>query len=206
MKKQITLIVISTLSVCLLSACVSLITPKVEADLIELKSGAYSLDKSHARLLFKIRHLGLSTYVGRFNDFDATLEFDPNNMSAAKLSAVVDMSSVDINDQGLAEDLLGRSWFRVAEYPQAVFESTSVIPVSSSEFKFTGNLNWRGVSKEISINAKFEGGASNILTGKYTLGFSTVGKFQRSDFGMSKLIPLVGDEVTIETYAEFLKN
>lgn len=203
MKQKITLILISTL---ILSGCASLITPRVQTDVVKLQSGAFSLDKSHARLLFKIRHLGLSTYVGRFNDFGATLEFDPKNMSAAKLSAVVDMSSVDINDKGLEEDLIGRSWFRVAEFPQAVFESTRVTPISDSEFEFTGYLDWRGIRKEITIKGRFDGGAHNMLTGKYTLGFSAIGQFLRSDFGMSKYVPLVADEVVIEVYAELLKN
>jgi polyisoprenoid-binding protein YceI len=189
-----------------LSGCVSLITPTVQEDLTKLKAGGYALDKTHARLLFKIRHLGLSTYVGRFNDFDASLEFDPNNMASAKLTAVIDMGSVDLNDEGLESDLLGRSWFRVSEYPQAVFESTLVIPVTATEFEFTGNLSWRGVVKPITISATFEGGANNVLTGKYTLGFSAKGRFLRSEFGMEKYIPLVGDEVRFETYAEFLKN
>jgi polyisoprenoid-binding protein YceI len=199
-------LILSLITAIALSGCVSLITPSVQEDLVELKSGGYSLDKTHARLLFKIRHLGLSTYVGRFNDFDATLEFDPNNMAAAKLTAVIDMRSVDLNDEGLEDDLMGRAWFRVSEYPQAIFESTLVTPLSATEFKFTGNLNWRGVKKPMTINAKFEGGASNILTGKYTLGFSATGSFLRSEFGMEKFIPLVGDEVLLETYAEFLKN
>lgn len=192
--------------VIVLSGCVSLITPKVQSDFVELKSGDYTLDKTHARLLFKIRHLGLSSYVGRFNDFDATLTFDPSDMASASLTTVIDMRSLDINDEGLTDDLLGRSWLRTAEFPQATFNSTQVSPISDTEFEFTGNLSWRGVTKPIVIKAVFEGGANNMLSGKYTLGFSAKGRFLRSDFGMDKYIPLVGDEVVIETYAEFLKN
>ena len=132
-------ILLAIFSVLLLSACVSLITPKVQPNLVQFKSGGYSLDKTHARLLFKIRHLGLSTYVGRFNDFDASLQFDPSDMSSAKLTDVIDMGSVDINDAGLEKDLIGRSWFRVSEFPQASFESTRVTTISDSEFEFTGN-------------------------------------------------------------------
>lgn len=203
MKLNSALILFITL---VLSGCVSLITPKVQSDFVKLKAGDYILDKTHARLLFKIRHLGLSSYVGRFNDFDATLEFDPNQMELASLSVVIDMRSLDINDQSLTEDLLGRSWLRVVEFPQATFNSTNVTPISDTEFEFVGNLNWRGIIKPISINATFEGGANNILSGKYTLGFTAKGRFLRSDFGMDKYIPLVGDEVIIEAYAEFLKN
>jgi len=203
MKKTI---VVALMSSILLSACVSLITPTVEPELAKLKAGAYSLDKTHASLLFKIQHLGLSTYVGRFNQFDASLEFDPENIDAAKLSAVIEVDSLDINDVGLKDDLMGRSWFHQSAYPQAVFESTSVRSVQGSDFVFSGNLTWRGVTKPIIVSATFNGGANNILTGKYTLGFSASASFSRSEFGMDKFVPLVGDEVTIETYAEFLKN
>jgi polyisoprenoid-binding protein YceI len=190
----------------LLSACVSLITPTVEPDVVKLKAGQYSLDASHATLLFKIQHLGLSTYVGRFNQFDASLEFDPQNIAAARLSAIIEIDSLDINDSDLKDDLMGRAWFRQSEFPQAKFVSSTVRPISDTEFEFSGVLDWRGEQKPISVTATFHGGASNILTGKYTLGFSAKGAFSRSDFGMDKFVPLVGDQVTIEAYAEFLKN
>lgn len=197
---------IALLSSFLLSACVSLITPTVQPELAKLKAGAYSLDKTHARLLFKVNHLGLSTYVGRFNDFDASLEFDPKDISAAKLSAVIEIGSLDINDAGLKDDLMGRSWFDQSNFPQAVFESTSVRSVEGNDFVFSGRLTWRGMTKPILVTATFNGGANNLLTGKYTLGFSAEVSFSRSEFGMDKFVPLVGDEVVIETYAEFLKN
>jgi len=200
------LVVIALLSSVFLSACVSLITPKVQSDVAKLKAGEYSLDSTHATLLFKIQHLGLSTYVGRFNKFDASLEFDPANIAAAKLNAVIEINSLDINDDDLKSDLMGRSWFRQSEFPQAAFESTSVNPISDTEFEFTGILNWRGVRKPITVAATFHGGANNILSGKYTLGFSAKGSFLRSDFGMDKYVPLVGDEIALEAYAEFLKN
>ena len=190
----------------LLNGCVSLITPSVEADLVKLKAGQYTLDKSHGTLLFKIQHLGLSTYVGRFNEFDASLEFNPENIQASTLAAVIEIDSLDINDPSLKKDLMARSWFNQVEFPQALFSSTSVRSLSEAEFEFTGNLTWRGVTKAITVIAEFHGGANNVLTGKYTIGFSAKGSFLRSDFGMDKFIPLVGDEVTIETYAEFLRN
>ena len=203
MRKVIATVLLSSV---FLSACVSLITPKVQSDVVKLKAGQYSLDATHATLLFKIQHLGLSTYVGRFNNFDASLEFDPNNIAAARLSATIEIDSLDINDDDLKSDLMGRSWFRQSAFPQATFESTSVRPISDTEFEFTGMLNWRGKQQAIAIAATFHGGANNILNGKYTLGFSAKGSFSRSDFGMDKYVPLVGDEVTVEAYAEFLKN
>ncbi len=60
------------LSVFLLSGC-SLLVPNVEPEIIQLKAGDYRLDRSHGALIFKIQHMGLSTFVGRFNHFDVSL-------------------------------------------------------------------------------------------------------------------------------------
>ncbi|QBF84790.1 polyisoprenoid-binding protein [Shewanella maritima] len=195
----------TSLVIALLSGCVSWVTPKVESELVELEQGEYQLDKNHAALLFKIGHLGLSTYVGRFNDFDASLSFDPNNMTQAKMQASVTIKSLDINNAELSETLMGDSWFDEQRYPQAVFTSTSVTPISDNQFNFNGELTLHGVTKPVSFAATFHGGADNWMTGKYTLGFSASGTIKRSDFDMGSYVPLIGDEVTLEIYAEFVK-
>jgi len=189
-----------------LNACVAWLAPNVKTELIELKSGQYQLDKTHARLLFKIQHLGLSTYVGRFNDLQASLNFDPEKVADAKLEVVVQMASLDINDESLTKTLMGREWFDQSRFPEAHFTTLNVKPLADNQFEFVGALNWRGVTKPISLKVTFHGGADNWLTGKYTLGFSATGHFKRSEFGMDSYIPIVGDDVALEVYAEFQKQ
>ncbi|ARD21487.1 YceI family protein [Shewanella japonica] len=192
-------------AILMLSSCVSWVAPNVKSELVALQRGEYQLDKNHAALLFKIQHLGLSTYVGRFNQFDAELTFDPDNMAAASLTAVVDIQSVDINNPDLAETLQESTWFDSKTFPQAVFASHTVTPISESQFNFTGNLTLKGVTQPVTFKATFHGGADNWMTGKYTVGFSAIGRIKRSDFNMSSYIPIVGDEIDLEIYAEFLK-
>ena len=197
---------LTVLLLLLLSGCIAWLAPKVQADLVKLKAGQYSLDKSHTSVLFKVQHLGLSTYVGRFNKFDASLNFDPLNIEAMQLEAIIEMGSLDINDPDLKDDLMGRSWFYQSKYPQAKFTTQSVSLLKDNTFEFTGELDWRGVKKPIVLTVIFHGGATNILTQKYTLGFSATGSFLRSDFGMGDFVPFVGDLVNIEVYSEFQKN
>ncbi|WP_144213391.1 YceI family protein [Shewanella donghaensis] len=197
---------IALLAILSLTSCISWVTPTVEPELLELKSGQYQLDPNHAALIFKIQHLGLSTYVGRFNQFDASLSFDPDNMSASSLEAIVEIASIDINNADLEETLQDSTWFNSQAFPQARFKSYSVSPISATSFNFTGDLTLRGVTKPVTFTATFHGGADNWMTGKYTLGFSAVGTINRSDFDMSSYIPIVGDEISLEIYAEFLKQ
>lgn len=191
------------LAVIALASCGYLIKPSIKTGMMQLEKGSYQIDPTHASLLFKVDHMGLSTFVGRFNRFDAQLEFDPSNIAAAKLSAVIDVTSVDVNNQSLEETLQGSSWFDAARYPQASFKTTRVEVIDASTADFTGDLYFHGVTAPLTLRIKFNGGGNNMLTGKYTLGFSAHTHFLRSAYGMGYLAPAVGDRVDIEIFAEF---
>jgi len=189
----------------LLGSC-SLLVPTVKNQLSELRSGQYSIDKKHASLIFKIGHMKLSTFVGRFNDVDASLDFDPANIAATKLDAQVNVASIDVNNVDLEESLRGGSWFDTNKFPQATFTTLSVEPVSGNTFRFTGNLTLHGVTAPVTLDVTFHGGGDDMLTGFYTLGFSATGTIKRSTFGIDSYIPMVGDDVALEVYAEFQKR
>lgn len=190
----------------LLVSCGTLIKPNVKTGIVQLEKGSYQLDQTHVTVLFKINHMGLSTFVGRFNKVDATLEFDPANIAAAKLSAIIDVASIDTNNSDLEETLRGSSWLDTERYPQAFFKTTSVSLLDKNSAVFSGELTLHGVTAPINLAVTFNGGANNMLTGFYTLGFSATSTFNRSTFGVDYLIPAIGDAVAIEVFAEFQKN
>jgi len=198
--------ILLSLLVLSLSACGYLIQPKVKTGIVNLEPGSYQIDPQHSSVLFKVNHMGVSTFVGRFNTVDASLEFDPAHIENASLSAVINIASIDVNNADLAETLRGSSWFDANNYPQAVFKTTSVELVNASCAKFSGTLTLHGVSAPVVLNVVFNGGGDNMLTGRYTLGFNAVTSFKRSQFGMDYLIPAVGDDVNVEVFAEFQKR
>ncbi len=187
----------------LLSGCSALVTPDKTDQVAELKPGAYEIDPKHSTLLFKIGHLGLSTYVGRFNEFSASLDFDPDDIAATRLDARVDIASVDVNDSFIESTLQESEWFHSEQFPQAAFTTTRVTPQGDNRFAFTGDLTLRGVTREVTLQGRFNGGATNLLTFKYTLGFTASGTINRTDFGIDSYTGLVSEEVELEIYAEF---
>ena len=58
----------------------------------------------------------------------------------------------------------------------------------------------------MTLAVTFNGGASNLISGRYTLGFAATGTIKRSEFGITNLIPAIGDEVELEIHAEFLRQ
>ncbi|TVZ39813.1 polyisoprenoid-binding protein YceI [Alteromonadaceae bacterium 2753L.S.0a.02] len=199
-------IVVAGIFLLLMSGCVSLITPRVKTELVEIREGQYELDSDHAALLFKVDHLGLSTFVGRFEKFDATLDFDPENMSASRLEAVVDMASINVNNPEFASTIKGGDWFNIESYPQAIYRTQSVGKVDGNRVEYIGELTFLGKTNPVVIWVTFRGGAMNMLTGRYTLGFSASGEFKRSDFGLDNYIPAVGDLIELEIHAEFQRK
>ncbi len=189
-----------------LVSCDRLLTPDFNTDITELRGGAYVLDPDHATLLWKINHLGFSTFIGRFNDLDATLDFDPENVEAATVEVVINTASLDINNEEFAEELRGDNWFNVEQFPQAVFRTTSFVEaIDEDTFIYRGDLTLLGVTAPLDLEVNFHGGGRNFLTRSYTLGFSGSASFLRSDYGLDRFTSFgVGDEVELEIHVEFM--
>jgi polyisoprenoid-binding protein YceI len=193
-------------AIMLVSSCVSWLQPNLKQDIVEIQAGEYKLDKDHASLLFKINHMGFSSYVGRFNEFDVSLDFDPSNIENSRVEAVINMSSIDVNNPDFATTLAGPGWLDTQTFPQAVFRSTSVEKINNEALRVNGELTFLGVTKVVTMDAKLNGAGNNPLTRKYTVGFSANLRFNRAAFGLKKYIPVVGDELDIEINSEFQRQ
>jgi polyisoprenoid-binding protein YceI len=171
-----------------------------------LRAGAYALDPDHAILLWKVDHLGFSTFVGRFDRLEGSLDFDPEAPEAAALEVVVDMTSVSTHVPSLTDDLRSSTWFDTERFPEARFVSRSVTVTGPARGAVTGDLTLVGETQPVTFDVTFNGGATNILTGRYTLGFSASAVIDRSEFGLATFVPAVGREVTLEIHAEFVRT
>lgn len=192
-------------SAAILVSCDRILTPGFETEVASLRGGGYTLDKDHAALIFKINHLGFSTFIGRFGDFDASLDFDPENIENSSVEVIVNTASIDVNLPEFEEDLRGGSWFDVENYPQAIFRTTEFVEaVDEDTFIFRGDLTLLGNTAPIDMTINFHGGGRNFLTRRYTLGFSANTTFQRSAFGLDNMVNFgVGDDIELEIHVEF---
>ncbi|MFT4251568.1 MAG: YceI family protein, partial [Caulobacter sp.] len=181
----------------------------------DLPAGEYKLDKTHADLSFKVNHLGFSWYTARFSDFDVKLTLDPKAPADAHVEASIKTGSLSLPapPPGFTEELLGAEWLDAAKYPAITFRSTKVAPTGPDTADVTGDLTLHGVTKPVTLQAKFNGGYGGFppMDPNARIGFSLSGSFKRSDFGVSYGVPKpgstmgVGDEVKVAIEAELLK-
>lgn len=194
----------------LLTACDRVMTPDFETEIAEIRSGQFTLDPNHATLLWKLNHLGFSTLTGRFNDFDATLDFDPENIENSSVEVIIETAGLDMNLPEFEEELRGENYFNVAQFPQAIYRTTSLAEtIDEDTYIFDGELTLRGVTAPVAIEVSFNGGGRVTFPPPpvYTIGFSANASFQRSTFGIDRFVTFgVGDEIELEIHVEFQES
>ena len=175
-------------------------------------AGAYTLDKAHASLLFRVNHIGFSNFTARFAQFDARLKFDPAHPTASSVTATIDARSIGIDNApaGFLDTLRGGQWLNAVQFPQMTFRSTKIELTGANSARINGALSFRGVTHPVSLDAKFNGGyAGNQYDPNARIGFSAHGSLKRSAFGAAEGIPAPGttmgvsDDVEIIIEAEF---
>jgi polyisoprenoid-binding protein YceI len=175
-------------------------------------AGTYRMDRAHSSLTWKVSHFGLSNYTARFTKFDATLDIDPASPQNAKVVVTVEPASVRTDypftdrrdfDKDLGE---GANFFNAKKFTRITFSSTTVEPTGETSGKVTGDLTLLGITKPLTIYVTLNGAKQHPTAQAPALGFSGVAKLKRSDFGMTFMLPLIGDEVTLLIEAEFIKS
>jgi len=172
-------------------------------------AGTYKLDPTHASVTWKVKHMGLSNYTARFTKIDATLNYDPANQANSKIEVTIDPKSIrtdypfaDKKDFD-AELATGKDWFNAGEHKSITFKSTKVEVTGENKAKVTGDLTLLGQTKPVVLDVVLNAAIEHPMTKKPAVGFSATGTVKRSEFGMSKYIPMIGDEVQLLIETEF---
>jgi polyisoprenoid-binding protein YceI len=170
----------------------------------------WKIDQAHSEVSFKVKHLVISTVVGNFNTFDASIETNKEDFSDAVIKFEADINSINTKNEQRDAHLKSADFFDAENNPKMTFESASVKKISDSEMLVKGNLTLRGVTKEVTLDVTYNGTVSGF-GGSTVAGFEVRGKINRFDFGLqwNALTEaggvVVGNEVKIEILAEFNK-
>lgn len=136
---------------------------------------------AHAFIQFKIKHLGYSWLLGRFNKFDGQFSYDENNPSASKITINIDPASIDSNHAERNKHLRSDDFLDVKKFPTAKFVSTSYTAKDNGKATVVGNLTMHGVTKIISIDIE-KIGAGKDPWGGYRRGFAGTTTLTLKDF------------------------
>lgn len=188
----------------------SLATPVAASGEVEAPSGRYLLDPAHASVLWRVSHLGLSMYTGRFERVAGTLEFDARAPERSTLQVVIDAASVSTGYAALGRDrdfdaeiaeALG-----AAEAPEIGFVATGIARTGPATGQVRGELTLNGQTHPLTLAVTFYGAKLDPLARKTRMGFAARGVLDRAAWGVDRWSGFgVGREVELIIEAEFLK-
>lgn len=138
---------------------------------------------------------------GGFRDFSGEIVYDPDHPERSHVQMTVQAASIDTRNDGRDRVLRSDDFFDVARYPTLSFVSTSVRPRQDGTFDVAGDLTIHGVTRHVTIGARFLGMKQMQGWGDF-VGFDAEFTIDRTDFGVNGLrwaggTPVLGKEVDI---------
>ena len=172
-------------------------------DPASVTGGTYVVEPKHTRVQFSVMHMGFTNWNGDFTGMSGSLQLDPQNVAVSKLDISLPVATVSTTNAKLDEELKSADWLDANRFPTMRLLATKIVRTAASRATVTGNLTLHGVTKPIVLDVSFNGAGVNPMDKHYTVGFEATAKVRRSDFGVTKYIPVVGDETTLHISAAF---
>lgn len=175
-------------------------------------AAVYTIDASHSSVGFKIRHFMVAYVRGGFSGISGDVIFDPANPANTKINAAIDVTTLHTHDAKRDGDIKAEKFLDAEHHPTMTFVSKSVVPDGKNEWKVTGDLTLRGVTKEITLDVDSAGVESKDPWGKIRTGASAECVIKRGDFGLTFNAPLeaggfiLGDDVHVHLEIELIKQ
>lgn len=164
----------------------------------------YDIDPAHSFIQFRVKHLGFSWLVGRFNRFSGSFHYDADNPAASKIELEVETASVDSNHAERDKHLRNEDFLDVTKHPQAVFKSTRY-EGDADGGKMHGTLTLHGRTNPMVISIS-KIGEGDDPWGGYRAGFEGWVTFARADYGMNFDLGPSAKNVEMDLYVEGIRR
>jgi len=167
----------------------------------------WNLDKAHSQVNFSIGHMGISEIGGTFGTVTAKFTSSKDDFSDAVIELTADVNSINTGNEQRNNHLKTADFFDAAKYGTFTFKSTSFKKTGDKTYQLTGDLTLHGITKTVTLNATFNGTATNMQK-KTVAGFKVTGIVKRSDFNIGTGMPagMLTDDVTLIANTEFVKG
>ena len=166
-------------------------------------TGTYAIDPTHSRIGFVARHAMVTKVRGSFNEFEGTGFLDAADPSQSKLELTIQAASIDTRNADRDGHLRSNDFFDMETYPTIRFVSTAVEVVDGENFKVTGDLTVKDVTKSVTVDFEYTGAAIDPYSNQ-RIGLEGKTVINRKDFGVSWNAALetggvlVSEKVTLE--------
>ncbi|WP_299614212.1 YceI family protein [uncultured Tateyamaria sp.] len=162
----------------------------------------YTVDSSHAQVLFSYNHFGFSTTWGMFSGFEGEISFDQENPANSTVNVSMPTKSMFTGWEQREAHFMSEDFFGATDEDVITFTSTAVEVTGEDTAKITGDLTMNDVTKSVVLDATLNQVGPNPVSQKDWAGFDATTTLLRSDFGLGAFAPAVSDEVQVQISVE----
>ena len=166
----------------------------------------YTVDPRHTFPSFEINHLGFSIQRGRFDQTSGNIILDPESATGGSINIAIETASISTGLADLEKHLRGEDFLDAGQFPQMTFVSQKLAFDKDQLVGVDGILTLHGVAKPVHLTVDHYHCGFNLIAMKSTCGANATATIKRSDFGVDKYVPKVGDEVKIAIQIEATKD
>lgn len=166
---------------------------------------SYTVDPRHTFPSFEISHLGFSIQRGRFDRTSGKVTIDPDK-GTGSINITIETASISTGLAELEKHLRGEDFLDATRYPQITFVSENLSFNKGQLVAAVGIMTLHGISKPVHLAIDHFYCGMNLIAMKNTCGANATATIKRSDFGVDKYVPKVGDEVKIAIQVEATKD
>ena len=172
-------------------------------------AGTWKIDAVHSHVGFAVKHMVVSTFKGRFEEYDGALEAGEQGTPVLKGSVKVD--SIQVKDENLAGHLKSPDFFDSAAYPEIGFTSTAINVAETGALEVEGELTIKGNTHPVTARGSITGPHEDIA-GNDKIGVQLEAIIDRREYGLNWNAPLpkggfaLDNDVKLEVSLELVRE
>jgi len=156
-------------------------------------TGTWAIDPVHSTIEFRVKHLGVSTFRGRFDAVEGSLS---DADGEPRLYGKVPVESVSVKPD-LKGHLLTPDFFDAERHPEITFESTS-LRREGDEVVVEGNLTIKSHTHAVSGRGTIGEPGPNLAGGE-SVGIELETTIDRNQYGVDWQAELPGGKLVLGT-------
>ncbi len=168
----------------------------------------FEIDRAHTMVGFSVKHLAVSTVRGSFGKFEGAFEADRDSWNDVSGELKIETASITTANEQRDGHLKSADFFDAETYPYITFKVTSVEPREPGNYRVSGDLTIRDVTRPVTLAATVEGEIEHpFKPGDQLLSISATGELNRKDFGLNwdglaGALPMAGHQIKLSIDAE----
>jgi polyisoprenoid-binding protein YceI len=134
----------------------------------------------------------VSNVRGHFKNVQGSLEVDPDNPTNVAIEAIINAKEIWTGEPDRDAHLRSADFLDVDNHPEITFKGDQTSFLGANEFKLTGDLAIRGVTREVTMDVRYLGQwdtpfwEDGVDKGPLKrAGFSAKARINRQDFGVN---------------------